>query len=536
MTGGLARWRPGLGLVVFVMLATVLCLPLVGLYFFRIDENQLVRQTEAELIAEAATLAPRVAGEIEVTVPPAVPLGAPATPLTDPTPDSPYNPILPVLTLGGDTILGRRPDGKPPVKGPDPAFWAVGARLSPALVETQRITLIGVRLLDPSGTVIAGREEVGQSLADIPEVAEALAGRFKSVLRNRAFEHEPPPLYSVSRGTGTRVFIALPVVVRGHVAAVIYLSRTPNNVMKQLYGERRQVLLAAGSVGIATLLIGVLFRRMITRPVRDLIARTAELEQGAPDALRPFTHQGTAEIARLAASFLGMAENLRRRSAFITTFTAHVSHELKSPLTSIKGAAELLRDDLEGEGPAMPAADRRRFLDNIISDTGRLSAMVGRLRDLARAEAPPTTGTGSVAGVLAGVQAAAPRLVIVTRGETARTVAMSGDSLDIVLGHLADNAAAHGARRIDLDGACRNGLLVLTVRDDGAGISASNRDKVFENFFTTRRESGGTGMGLPIVRAMLTAHGGRIGLGEGGLGESGGGACFVLEIPLAPSA
>ena len=74
------------------------------------------------------------------------------------------------------------------------------------------------------------------------------------------------------------------------------------------------------------------------------------------------------------------------------------------------------------------------------------------------------------------------------------------------------------------------GKLVVHVADNGAGVSAGNRERIFDPFFTTRRAEGGTGMGLGIVRALLRAHGGDI-----ALGESADGAVFVLTLPLAPA-
>ncbi|TIP68863.1 MAG: two-component sensor histidine kinase, partial [Mesorhizobium sp.] len=88
--------------------------------------------------------------------------------------------------------------------------------------ETQKTTLAGFRLLDAKGVVIAGREEVGLSLGAVAEVRAALAGRYASVLRQRISDEPPPSLYSVSRGTRVRVFVAMPVAVDGKVAGVVY--------------------------------------------------------------------------------------------------------------------------------------------------------------------------------------------------------------------------------------------------------------------------------------------------------------------------
>ena len=124
---------------------------------------------------------------------------------------------------------------------------------------------------------------------------------------------------------------------------------------------------------VPTLLIGFLFHRTITEPMRELIERTHLIGKGDRDALRPLQRHGTREFARLSQSFLEMARRLNTRSSFISTFATHVSHELKSPLTSIQGAAELLRDDVDA--PSMDDEDRRKFLDNIIADADRLTTI-----------------------------------------------------------------------------------------------------------------------------------------------------------------
>src|SRR5690348_7521273 len=95
-------------------------------------------------------------------------------------------------------------------------------------------------------------------------------------------------------------------------------------------------------------------------------------------------HYGTFEIAALAQSFMTMAKRLSDRSDYLATFTAHVSHELKTPLTSIRGAAELMQDSAE----RMDASTRQRFLANVLLDAARMTALLDALRELARAENP----------------------------------------------------------------------------------------------------------------------------------------------------
>lgn len=520
-----AKWRPSLSLMVFLMLTAVLALPFVGLFFFRIYENQLVHQAESELIAQSAALAATIQQDLRSHLPAGTAPGAPVPPETGRYGNEELAPLLPSLDLARDRLLPRRPDAQAATVPASEAYRAAGERIDPLLVATQKVTLAGFRLLDPQGVVIAGRGEVGQSLAHIEEVAEALKGRFTAMLRLRVSKNEPPPIYSLSRGTGVRVFTAMPVALDGRVAAVLYASRTPSNVFRHLYEERGKVIAAGLSVAVLTLLIGLAFHRTITRPVKELIARTDAIGKGDRKALRPLEHHGTAEFAMLSQSFLDMAAALANRSDFVATFAAHVSHELKSPLTSIEGAAELLRDDVDAR--AMTDAERRRFLDNVAADARRLAVITNRLRDLARAEEPPTGGWTAVGSAIEAVRSTFSELAIEAGGDLASPVAISPENLRIVLSHLADNASRHGAGRFIVDAQWDGGMLRLDIRDDGQGISPNNRAQIFDSFFTTRRDSGGTGMGLAIVQAMLTAHGGSI-----ALVESEQGARFVMRLPV----
>jgi signal transduction histidine kinase len=525
------KWRPSLSLIVFLVLTSVLLLPIFTLYFLKVYQNQLIQQTEAELIAQSAALAAVFHREIETSIPADVALGPKIPPDTQKPSCELFKPVGSRLELDNRDLLPPRPEARPPAAPADPAFVALGARLLPDLLATQRVTLAGFRLLDPNGIVIAGRDEIGLSLAHLNEVAQALQGRFGASLRARISKHKQPPLYSLSRGTGVRVFIAMPVIARDQVAGVIYASRTPSNVFIYLYEQRAKVALAVLSTIVPTLLIGLLFYRTITGPMRELIERTDLVGKGDRDALRPLKRHGTREFVHLSQSFLDMARRLNNRSSFISTFATHVSHELKSPLTSIAGAAELLRDDLDSPVPAMTDADRRKFLDNIIADSDRLAKISSRLRDFARAENPLALGATKLSVPLAQLRTAFTALEIRARGDLDTPLRISDENVTIILSNLADNAMRHGSRSLDITAVQQQDMMLIRVADDGEGVSPNNRPQIFDSFFTTRRDSGGTGMGLAIVRAMLDAHGGAI-----RLMETEHGTAFELTLPIADAA
>jgi signal transduction histidine kinase len=203
------------------------------------------------------------------------------------------------------------------------------------------------------------------------------------------------------------------------------------------------------------------------------------------------------------------------RTEYVSSFAAHVSHELKSPVTSIRGSAELLRD------ASMTEEERQRFLDHIIADSDRLTALLDSLRDLARADIASGPGSSTVVDAVAGRSAT-------LSGDTGVPIAIGAEASRAVFDQLLRNASEHGATTVTIFAERAGDKLRIIVADNGSGVSPGNRDRIFEPFFTTRRESGGTGMGLQIVRAMLAAHGGTI-----ELIASDRGAAFELRVPLA---
>jgi signal transduction histidine kinase len=244
--------------------------------------------------------------------------------------------------------------------------------------------------------------------------------------------------------------------------------------------------------------------------------------------LRPLQHHGTREFALLARNFLDMAGQLSRRSEYIASFSAHLTHELKSPLTSIKGGAELLLDSIKSKTDGLTRTEQESLLSNILSDAGRLEAIAQRLRELARAETVEARERAELALVIENLRGRFPALGIEAQGCLDRSVGMSAEKTLIVLSHLADNAVRHNARTTYLTASCEGEMIRLAVSNDGDPISEQNRDRIFDAFFTTRRDSGGTGMGLAIVRSIMTSHGGSI-----ILSAAASGVAFELRFPIA---
>lgn len=538
------RALPRLGMrSLFILLGLlVLSLAGAGLVLFRVYDNQLIRQTEAELIAQGTSLASAYKKALLDRL--SNQDGAPALQTYGVAVGEPFRkqyasgtrlrPRPATLALGKDTVRGRAEPGRPPEAPADPSAAAAGSSLAPILEETRQITLAGLRIVDFRGTVVASSsgQDNGLSLVDREEVRRALEGELTSLLRRRVSDEPAPPYSSLSRETGVRVFVALPVVAAQRVLGAVVLSRTPMTLGKAFYQDRASLLAMAVILIAAVAAVSLLAAALIVRPVRALIRQTEAIAAGQAQKAEVLDHPGTREIAQLSRSFSQMSARLTERAEYIKGFAASVSHEFKTPLTAIRGTVELLRD----HGANMDAKDRERFFANLDQDTERLGHLVHRLLELARADMLSTsTATCRVAEVVQDLvrRYQAAGTTIHAEGVDSTPVKMGRDTLEAVLCHLFDNARTHGGSEVSLSvklvpfkGAAST--LALDVADDGPGISDANRARIFDPFFTTSRDRGGTGMGLTIARALMSSHGAAI-----DLMPASKGACFRLILPRA---
>jgi len=503
---------------VFAALASAtLVLTLLGLGLVRVYDNQLVRQTESELIAQGVVLASafRDASARDGARPPCLQKTLP-WPFPKPS-DSALKPILPTLTASSPI---EPPPHDPPASSafPDPSMRRVGVELTPLLLETARATLASLRVVDTEGTVISTSAiGVGTSLIGHWEVQQALKGAPGSVLRARLGEPPDSALASLSRSTGVRVFVALPITRASPdeecVLGAVVLARTPMTWAKATYADRWN-LAASGSVLLVVLALASLASSaLVVRPIRRLVAKANAIRGGAPPQSVKAPSTAISELFALSQSLDAMAGALAEKNDALRAFAASVSHEFKTPLASIRGAVELLEEE------AMAPEQRARFLSNVSKDADRLTRLVQRLLELTRAEASAQKGECDALQV--AKDAAGQDGRISAQGAPAKA-AMPAEALLAVLGHLVENAFQHGGTRVTLSVRGRE----LTVADDGPGISAANRARVFDTFFTTARESGGTGMGLSIARALMRAFGGELALEPPTTG-----AVFRLTLP-----
>jgi two-component system sensor histidine kinase CreC len=237
---------------------------------------------------------------------------------------------------------------------------------------------------------------------------------------------------------------------------------------------------------------------------------------------------------------LGRAlETMRRQldgKAYVERYVQALTHEMKSPLAAIRGAAELLQEPL-------PEAERRRFAVNVVEQGARLTEMIDKLLALAAVEQQgwlQQREEVSVDTLLANAAAdVAPLLegrgMVLKGAPPPPGMCVHGDAflLRQALRNLLDNAIAFSPSggRITLEAIRESGTVSMQVTDSGPGIPGYAEDRVFERFYSLPRPDGSrsSGLGLPFVREVAGLHGGSVALRN----REGGGAIASLRLPLA---
>lgn len=387
-----------------------------------------------------------------------------------------------------------------------------------------------VRVLDASGKAVADSvdsEAVGAGYAETQEVADAIAGvtgRAKRMTEDGRVE----------------LSMATPVLVQGGVAGVVYVSNTSFSVQTLLRDYRLRLAIVIAVFVLLALLLTEVLSRWVSDPVLDL-ARTAVAFAEGDHSVRVWP-RGSSEIRALAESFNAMAEEvqtvvteLREEERRKSRFVSDVSHELRTPLTAIRGAAETL---LDGD---VPEEDARQFLSTIVREAERLGRLANDLLTLQRIEG--ATGELPIGRVdlLVVARHAAEGLAPLTEARGVRVVLEGSaplimgdrDRLQQVFGNLVDNASRMtpegGTVTIRL--AAEGKESVVHILDEGPGIADEDLTRVFDRFYRAQasrdRSTGGAGLGLAIVAAIVRAHAGSVSATP----RPEGGTDFTLRFP-----
>jgi two-component system sensor histidine kinase BaeS len=402
--------------------------------------------------------------------------------------------------VGGVAQLADRPEGERPLVAVN------------AFERALRLDGVAAIVIGPAGT-IAGTLPAGISEADI-HVSDLQAGRI------------------VSGHHGDLVYAAAPSATsRGTI--VVVASRRADAGLGP--AGRWFVLAAAVSAAVAAVVAFTLGRRL-ARPVRQVDEAARAIAGGAFSTRLPEPPSGAHdELAQLVRSINAMAAALERSQTLEQQFLLSVSHDLRTPLTSIRGYAEAIRDGA--------TTDPHWASGVILAEARRLERLVRDLLDLARLRTRSFSlhsvpvDLAEVAGVVAegfrpDTDAAGLALLV----DRARPVVVSADADRVaqVVANLIENAVKYARTTVAVAVTTDAGYGVVTVDDDGPGIPPEDLPFVFERLYVAghepvRRESG-SGLGLAIVRELLEAMGGRVEAQP----RPSGGTRLVVRLLLAP--
>ena len=230
--------------------------------------------------------------------------------------------------------------------------------------------------------VATSRSEAGLCLNDLPEISQALRGEYAAIGRRRVSDDLPPPVTDARRRGNIRIFTALPIFSDGTVIGVVRMSRTSVGALTSLWQSRRGLLIGFATSATLMIITSLLLSRAISEPLRSITRYAESIVRDESDPPPLQAHWAPREISSLQSALRTMTDKLRNRAEYVRQFTANVSHELKTPLTAIRGAAELLAEQWE----VMPDDDRRQFIANIDHATHRMERLVAKLLHLARIE------------------------------------------------------------------------------------------------------------------------------------------------------
>jgi signal transduction histidine kinase len=417
---------------------------------------------------------------------------------------------------------------------PDSNARRAGLRRACRLVaSTVRISGGSVVVLDPDGAI---EEGLGGLLGS------ACADRASGTQLPRELQPADLGVQQLLAGDtqtgvhGDAAFIALPL---GRVA-----NRTPVLVLTQHIetrplGQAGGYFLATGAFAlVVAAIVSALLARRLTRPIAAMQDTAGRIAAGDLSARVPLEGLSDDELASLARSIDTMANELEMARGHERAFLLSISHDLRTPLTSIKGYAEAIADGVIESQP-----DRTRAAGVIVTEARRLERLVADLLDLARLDAHEFSLDVRPVDARVVVNTTVDGFAPVAREWGVRLERTPGQRLDVeadperlaqIVANLVENALKYARTEVRIDLDRRDGRVELHVDDDGPGIPAEERQRVFERLYTARGAPSrkvGTGIGLAVVHELAAAMGGSATCEP----LTSGGTRFVVTIPVRGS-
>ena len=399
-----------------------------------------------------------------------------------------------------------------------------------------------VLLLDQNGKVqLDSYGEMQGVRLDYPEIATILVRGQSADYGVHELEKgealDTGHLLFARRTTGSWVgYCTAGVVYASDIIGVLLLVSPVQEIMQNLYQLQDQMILIFVLIAAAALLSSWIFSQVITRPIAGLNRGIQRMSKG--DFSSRVRVRGSGEMKQLARAFNSMSEKLETLDQSRNQFVSNASHELKTPLATMKIMIESLIYQ-----PDMDKDLRTEFMTDINNEIDRLSAIVSDLLTLVQMDSQNVKLSRENLSIAQLIKDNAHRLQPIAEQKGQKILLTLSDPCDIyadksklnqVIYNLMENAVKYtqngGVIRVNLQRQGRDAR--FTVSDNGPGIPKENLPHIFDRFYRVdkarSREKGGTGLGLSIVHQLVLLHGGAISVES----EEGKGATFIVELPL----
>lgn len=379
---------------------------------------------------------------------------------------------------------------------------------------------------DAMGTVVndSNKTEINKTYL-IPEVIEALDNR------DVAREQENGSIYAV----------ASIVNDEGEKVGAVLIADMPTDIKIKMEAVKKQIYIMTAVIVLVLLSIVFIFSQMITEPLEKMVKTIQKMADGHLDQRIPISTLSQNEIMELGVAVNNMAEKLEQVDISRQQFVSNVSHELKTPLSSIKVLSESIL--LNAEAPREMYVE---FLQDINSEVDRMTEIINDLLTLVRLdqkEVPINFKQEKlntlVENIIKRLSPLALQKDIALEYEDVQEVIAEIDAtkLTLAVSNLVENAIKYtddgGSVKVVLD--CDHQNSFITVSDTGVGMAEEELGKIFDRFYridkTRDRETGGTGLGLSITHSTILMHDGSIKVSS----RENEGTTFVVRIPLMRS-
>ena len=388
-----------------------------------------------------------------------------------------------------------------------------------------------IAVMDKGGNVMTNSRT---AYSEDPEFMESLTSEEITEAFQRIMAGETIRLRSES-GEAPTFTVGVPFMRDGEVKGAVFIRTRAQRIESGLAEILGKIALLACGVLVLTGVMVFLFVRARLKPMKQLETAAASVAEGN-FSIQVDEKHGDRELREVSRGFNMMTRKLQGVEEGRREFVANVSHELRSPITSIRGFAEGMADGV------IPKEEQPKYLRLVANESKRLGSLIDDLLVLSRLEredAKPDLAVFDVNEMLR-------RAVIRRMNELEEKqidvscefekekclVRADSDRIEQVVINLLDNAVKFtpGGGKISLETAARGKLAEITVRDSGCGVAPEDRDKIFDRFFTADRAhtaGQGTGLGLSICKKIMEMHGQGIRLLDT---EAGTAIRFTLEL------